>query len=307
MAPSKPTTAAGYNPEETLACERVLVSLLRGFGMLKDTLRLVGGLVPRYLTPERPPDVPAHAGTSDVDIVLDVQVMAKAEGYKALAKQLKDQGFTRGVNDKGVPVGWQWKRQVSEHAYVMVEFLQEAPEGVQPGTTVAVDGENLSAMAIPHAGMVLDWYDSREVTAELLDGKGVATETVHYADAVSFIVLKALAFGHRNENKDAGDLIHVMQYSCDLATLVDKFQHRLRSGQHAGAIEQGLEQLKRHFAGSDTVQGFERPGPVAYVHFLHDAAQTDRDTLLRAQRDAAALVEQFLQLMQQALSDKPAQ
>ena len=124
MAPSKPTTAAGYNPEETLACERVLVSLLRGFGMLKDTLRLVGGLVPRYLTPERPPDVPAHAGTSDVDIVLDVQVMAKAEGYKALAKQLKDQGFTRGVNDKGVPVGWQWKRQVSEHAYVMVEFCR---------------------------------------------------------------------------------------------------------------------------------------------------------------------------------------
>ena len=124
MATSKPATAAGYNDEDTIACERVLVSLLRGFGMLKDTLRLVGGLVPRYLTPARPPEVPAHAGTTDVDLVLNVQVMAKAEGYKALAKQLKDQGFTRGLNDKGVPVGWQWQRQVSEHEFVVVEFLQ---------------------------------------------------------------------------------------------------------------------------------------------------------------------------------------
>jgi hypothetical protein len=76
MVSNKPQTADGYDPEHTLACERALVTLLRGFGTLKETLRLVGALVPRYLTPESPPEVPAHAGTSDVDIVLNLQVLA---------------------------------------------------------------------------------------------------------------------------------------------------------------------------------------------------------------------------------------
>lgn len=62
MATAKPKTASGYDAGYTLSCERALVTLLRGFGTLKGSLRLVGGLVPRYLTPERPPDVPAHGG-----------------------------------------------------------------------------------------------------------------------------------------------------------------------------------------------------------------------------------------------------
>lgn len=68
LAP-KPKTAAGYSAEQTDTCEQVLVTLLGAFGTLKSTLRLVGGLVPRYLTPQSPPDVPPHFGTSDVDIV----------------------------------------------------------------------------------------------------------------------------------------------------------------------------------------------------------------------------------------------
>lgn len=39
-------------------------SLYGAFGSLKSSLRLVGGLVPRYLTPASPPEVPQHAGTS---------------------------------------------------------------------------------------------------------------------------------------------------------------------------------------------------------------------------------------------------
>lgn len=130
MATTKPTTADGYDADHTLACERALVTLLRGFGTLKHTLRLVGGLVPRYLTPERPPDVPAHAGTTDVDIVLNLQVLADDEAYKSLAKQLKDRGFSRYVNEEGKASSWRWQRQVSEHEYVLIEFLRDASEEI---------------------------------------------------------------------------------------------------------------------------------------------------------------------------------
>jgi hypothetical protein len=38
------------------------------------------------------------------------------------------------------------------------------------------------------------WYLQRDVTAELLDDGGTATETVRFANMTAFIVLKTLAF-----------------------------------------------------------------------------------------------------------------
>lgn len=73
---AKPATLDGYTDEHTLDCERVLVTLLRGLGPWKDSVFLIGGLTPRYLVKARPPDVPAHAGTQDVDIVIDLQILA---------------------------------------------------------------------------------------------------------------------------------------------------------------------------------------------------------------------------------------
>ena len=49
-------TAGGYSVNLTRDCETALVVLLQAFGSLKDTVRLVGGLMPRYLTPARPPE-----------------------------------------------------------------------------------------------------------------------------------------------------------------------------------------------------------------------------------------------------------
>jgi hypothetical protein len=65
---AKPATREGYKDEYTADCERVLVTLLRGLGPWKDSVFLVGGLTPRYLVPARPPAVPPHAGTLDVDV-----------------------------------------------------------------------------------------------------------------------------------------------------------------------------------------------------------------------------------------------
>jgi hypothetical protein len=232
MATGKPKSADGYDQAHTQLCERVLVTLLRGFGPCKDTLRLVGGLVPRYLTPEQPLDVPAHAGTMDVDIVLNIQVLAEGEGYKALATQLKEQGFARVVED-GRASSWRWERQIGEHQRVIVEFLRDETEEMPAGKAFTVEGEKISALAIRHAGIVHAWYGERDVTAELLDRRGVAAERVRFADAVSFIVLKALAFTQRAENKDAGDLMHVMRYYAPgLEELANAFRIRLAAGDH---------------------------------------------------------------------------
>jgi len=78
---AKPATFDGYSDRYTVECERVLVTLLRGLGPWKESVFLVGGLTPRYLVAARPPEVPPHAGTLDVDIVIDLQILADTAGY----------------------------------------------------------------------------------------------------------------------------------------------------------------------------------------------------------------------------------
>ena len=81
---SKPKTVSGYDNAVTEACERVLVTLLRGLGPWKESVFLVGGLTPRYLVRARPPEVPAHAGTGDVDVVIDLAILADTDAYRTL-------------------------------------------------------------------------------------------------------------------------------------------------------------------------------------------------------------------------------
>ncbi len=97
----KPATFDGYSDRYTVDCERVLVALLRGLGPWKESVFLVGGLTPRYLVAARPPDVPAHAGTLDVDIVIDLQILADTAGYRTLEENLRAMRFERSMNERG--------------------------------------------------------------------------------------------------------------------------------------------------------------------------------------------------------------
>ena len=151
---TKYRTAELYDADVTRNCEIALALLLRSFGTLKDTIRLVGGLVPRYLAPMQPPDVPAHAGTTDVDVLLNVSVLAQKGTYAQLKDQLKANGFTRDIKD-GKPSGWQWLCVVNGQR-VVIEFLQSTDDQAQSGKLASVDDEGVSAVQFLHAGIAHD-------------------------------------------------------------------------------------------------------------------------------------------------------
>jgi hypothetical protein len=111
---TKPLTLEGYSEQVTRNCERGLVTLLRNLGPHKNSLVLIGGLTPRYLVPERPPVVPQHAGTLDLDVVIDLVVLEDIEAYRTLEDNLKKTGFERGENDKGQKVNWRWKVRMED-------------------------------------------------------------------------------------------------------------------------------------------------------------------------------------------------
>ncbi|MEQ8827878.1 MAG: antitoxin, partial [Parvibaculum sp.] len=153
---NKPAMASGYESKVTENCERVLVTLLRGLGPWKDSVYLVGGLTPRYLVKAKPPEVPEHAGTGDVDIVVELQMLADTEAYHSLEENFKNLGFERGENSKGEKVSWRWKTDAGNGATIILELLADDPElgggKVQPLPTEG----NISALNIPHSSMVFD-------------------------------------------------------------------------------------------------------------------------------------------------------
>ncbi len=302
MAPEiKPKTADAYRPEVTVACERVLVTLMGAFATLAPTVRLVGGLAPRYLTPAQPPRVPAHAGTSDVDIVFNLQVITEGrpEGYAKLATQLEAKGFTRYVDDEQKRHSWRWMIDV-DGIPIVVEFLREAGD-LEPGRVINVAGEKLSALTIQHSEITHDWFITHPVEAELVSG-GFTTADVPVADAVAFVVLKAVALQQRQEPKDAADLIHVLRYVGAPRDVAAMFVAKHRSGMHAAALADGVAKLRLNFCDQGMDKAAKRMGPVMYAQFHLGKKPADEEEFATMCLDAVSIVTQILDLYETAIA-----
>ncbi|WP_062767694.1 hypothetical protein [Sphingopyxis terrae] len=295
----KPQTISGYEDMVTDACERVLVTLLRGLGPWKDSVFLVGGLAPRYLVTARPPKVPKHAGTGDVDIVVDVGILTTTEAYSTLEENLKAMNFERAENEKGAKQSWRWRAEIEDGTTMILEFLADSPElGGGKVKELPSDG-NVSALNIPHASMVFDHHGTVEITADLLNGKGRATEVVRYADIVTFTCLKAFAFDQRFERKDAHDLIYCIEnLEGGVGAAQSAFAAAL-TGPHAESIREALTRLAARFRDPNPDESYLRDGPVAVASFEDDEADVSADPdLLNArilrQRHAAEIMADFL-------------
>jgi hypothetical protein len=293
---AKPTTLDGYSDQYTLDCERVLVTLLRGLGPWKDSVYLVGGLTPRYLVAARPPMVPAHAGTLDVDIVIDLQILADTEAYHTLEDNLKKMGFERAENEQKQKLSWRWQTRTEHGALMVLELLADAPEiaggKVQPLPTEGT----ISALNIPHSSIVFDLYQVTEIQAELLGDNGVATERARHADIVSFTCLKSFAFDQRFERKDAHDLIYCIEHAPEgLGGVVAAFREA-RAGKHAAIIGDALDILQRRFANDDVTEGFRKDGPVSVAKFeLGEGGEPElREARALRQRQASDLIDRLL-------------
>lgn len=296
----KPKTIGGYEATVTDACERVLLTLLRGLGPYKDSVFLVGGLAPRYLIASRPPDVPPHAGTGDVDVVVDVGILTDTAAYRTLEENLHAMNFSRATNPAGEKVSWRWQARLDGGATMILEFLAEHPElGGGRVKELPTEGK-VSALNIPHASMVFDHHDTVELTAELLNDGGIATETIRYANVVSFTCLKAFAFDQRNERKDAHDLVYVLEhYPGGMDALHGAFAKAL-GGKHGEATQEALRRLEQRFRDPDPDQSFRRDGAVAVARFEDGDIDVGDDEELRnlrtlRQRAVADFMAQFLE------------
>ncbi|MGI3187436.1 hypothetical protein [Nioella aestuarii] len=286
----KPTAIQGYNSAVTDACERVLVTLVRHLGPWRDSVFLVGGLTPRYLIKDRPPAVPAHAGTGDVDVVVDMALLADTEAYRTLEDNIRGIGFERAENDRGQKQSWRWQRHLADGTVLILEFLTDVGDATGGRLQELPTEGNVSAIHIPNAAMVSDHYEEAVITAELLDGGGITTETIRHADIVSFTCLKAFAFEHRAEPKDAHDLCYCLEH---YKGGPDALHHAFREaidGRHSEAIRAAVDILIHRFCDDEANEGYRKDGPVAAARFEGaDGWQQEPKTL--RQRDLSAIVQ----------------
>jgi hypothetical protein len=206
--------------------------------------------------------VPQHAGTLDIDVVIDLVILEDTEAYRTLEENLKKIGFERGENDKGQKVNWRWKVRMKDGATIVLELLADHPS-MRGGRAQPIPDEGqISALNIPHSSIVFDFYDTAQVTAELLGENGVAKEVIKHANIVSFTCLKAIAYNDRQERKDAHDLIycleHVPQSSAEVSTM---FKVAL-DGKHHKVIRHSIDLLRSRFATDENADGYVKDGPV---------------------------------------------
>ncbi len=276
----KPASAAGYSPTTVELVQATTLYIATKLGDLRDDVVIVGGLVPSLIIPQGqiPPGKSAHIGTMDVDLGLAIAILEE-ERYRELCKRLQSAGFVPDFSETGRPTLQRWRIEANGRT-VTLDFLIPATRETDRGGTLRHFEEGFAAIITP--GLELAFEDRRLVT---LEGKTVRNENasrdVWVCEAGAFTVLKALAFEGRGENKDAYDLVYMLEHYGD--DVGDIFQ-RLKPLLESPATQQALRILGRDFAEYDSV------GPRRVAEFLGDA----ENEVTRA--DAAGAVRSLLKL-----------
>ena len=232
----------------------------------------------------------------DVDIVIDLQILADTQAYQTLEQNFKKLGFERAINDRQQTLSWRWQTKTEHGAIMVLELLADAPD-IAGGRVQALPTERrISALNVPHSSIVFDLNQATEIQAELLGGNGIVTEWIRHANLVSFTCLKAFAFDQRFERKDAHDLIYCIEHAPEGTDVVAKAFRKELEGKHRDVVDAALVILHNRFASDDKVEGYLKDGPVSVAKFElgegDDAEQ--REARILRQREVSELIEQLL-------------
>lgn len=271
--PPKPKHASGYDSEQVARARATCLYVATKLGDLLDQTVVVGGLVPSLIIEQT--GVEPHVGTMDLDVGLSLALL-DAKRYEELARRMRQADFHEDVNEEGRRTRHRWR---SDHLdAVTVDFLIPPPSADARGGTLQSIEPDFAAVITP--GLHLAFLD--QIAVEL-DGLTVlnekATRTVRVCGPGAFVVLKALAFRNRGENKDAYDLFYVLRnFGSGTRTVAE----HLRALEHDPAARAALGNLKDDFSEIDSV------GPKRVADFMYGRADDD------LQADARALVRDLL-------------
>jgi hypothetical protein len=258
--PEKPSTAAGYRNEHLAMVQATCLYVATKLGDLMDDLVIVGGLVPSLIVDQGalPPNVDAHVGTMDLDVGLQLALLDEGH-YRKLTQRLREAGFATDTNEEGHPTRQRWV--ITGVGTVTVDFLiPPSQEGDRAGRLRDIEPD-FAAIIAP--GLRCAFRDRQRVT---LDGRTIFGEKARRdawaCGAGAYVVLKALAFDSRGENKDAYDLFYVLRnFGAGVGHVAAKLQPLLDDDE----AQRAVEVLRRDFTDPQSV------GPMRVAEFITGA------------------------------------
>lgn len=195
-----------YTPEALRACEKALRTIVSRVGAWGPRLILFGGLAPRYIADSPPQELEEHTGTTDLDVVVGLEIEIDDEGvYTKLQQELRNAEFRE--SDEG---SYAWERRVDGVRVVLEFFCPVEPEGGpgrlkrNPGGQA---GSRVSAIQLRGAEMAGADCTVQILSGDVLDHGGHRDVEVHVVNILPFLILKAFALETRDKEKDAYDIV----------------------------------------------------------------------------------------------------
>lgn len=266
--PDKPSFADGYRSEQVDLVRATCLYVATKLGDLMDDLVVVGGLAPSLLVDPsglvRGTD--PHVGTLDLDVGLAVALLDQGR-YRTITERLRRAGFSQDVNAEGHPTRQRWK--IEGVGRVAVDFLIPPTQPGDVGGALRNIEADFAAVIAP--GLHLAFRDRRRVplSGQTIMGENAARD-VWVCGPGAYVVLKALAFDSRGENKDAYDLFYVVR---NFGSGIEDIAECLRPLLEDPAAADAIAVLRRDFLDHNGL------GPRRVAEFLtrgsDDAIQAD--------------------------------
>jgi hypothetical protein len=205
----KPKRASEYKSGQVELVRATCLYVATKLGDLMEDVVVVGGLVPSLLIDQLglPEGTSAHVGTMDLDVGLTLALLDKGR-YRTLTERLRDAGFTQDQTEEGRLTRQRWR--VAGSGSVTVDFLIPPSFSTDQGGKIRDIEKDFAAIIAP--GLELAFEDRRrvQIAGTTIFGEKAA-RGVWVCGPGAFVVLKALAFLGRGENKDAYDLYYLVR------------------------------------------------------------------------------------------------
>ncbi len=276
----KPKRASEYRSEQVELVRATCLYVATKLGDLMDEVVVVGGLVPSLLIDQSalPEGASAHVGTMDLDVGLKLALLDEGR-YRTLTERLRDAGFTQDQTEEGRPTRQRWR--VTGLGSVTVDFLIPPSLATDQGGKLRDIEKDFAAIIAPGLQARLPGPPARPIEGKTIFGEKAARD-VWVCGPGAFVVLKALAFLGRGENKDAYDLYYLVR---NFGAGVEDVAACLRPLLGDDEAQRAFQVLRDDFLDHDGV------GPRRVAEFLQggpdDEIQADVVGFVSALLDAA--------------------
>jgi hypothetical protein len=255
------------------AAEAALIRVVHHYGA-RPGFVVLGGLVPELLCSD---SGMVHAGTTDVDVQVDLEIACGSVNAVRLEQALKNAEFTPTAD--GV---WRWS---TSSPRLVIKFELVADSDSDPAEAVLrFDAcENLGAMNLRGTG-----FAARDVSTATLRGKigeDMRTAEVNITGLAGFLLAKAAAARSRRKPKDWYDIAFVLLHNNAGGPREAAYAVRKAFPDDLAAVRTSLDDLAANF------QLPAHQGPSAYAAQMRVDYPEQVEATLRA--DAVAAVREF--------------